>query len=448
MFIFEKVKYNRYMKKIIFSLGLILSLSASAYAQKISFEEYDLDNGLHVILHKDNSAPVVSVGVMYHVGAKDEMEGRTGFAHFFEHLLFEGTENIGRGEFMKIVSSNGGSNNANTTADRTFYYETFPSNNLQLALWLESERLRHPVINQIGVDTQNEVVKEEKRLRMDNQPYGNIMNVITKAMFKKHPYKGTVIGSMEDLDAAQLSEFKNFFKKYYIPNNASLVVAGDFDTAQLKDWINVYFANIPRGEDIIRDFPKEDDITVAEEVTYEDPNIQIPAYLLAYRTPSDRTRDAYVLSMLSMYLSTGKSSVLYKKLVDKEKKALDIEAVNMGQEDYSVFAIMTIPMPNVPKDMFIKDIDGEISKIQNELISEEDYQKLQNMIENNFVNSNSSFEAIASSLVTSYMLFGDTNLVNTELDLYRSITREEIRDVARKYLKPNQRIIINYIPKR
>src|SRR5436190_4290083 len=203
-----KQKFINLMRNSLMALGASLMLGGIASAQqKVAFEEYNLDNGLHVILHNDPSAPVVITSVMYHVGAKDENPDRTGFAHFFEHLLFEGTENIKRGEWFKIVSSNGGQNNANTTEDRTYYYEVFPSNNLELGLWMESERMMHPVINQIGVDTQNEVVKEEKRTSYDNRPYGNILRVVKENMFKVHPYRWSTIGSMEHLDAATLAEF-------------------------------------------------------------------------------------------------------------------------------------------------------------------------------------------------------------------------------------------------
>ena len=417
-------------------------------AQQIKFEEYDLPNGLHVILHQDNSAPVVTTSVMYHVGAKDEAAGRTGFAHFFEHLLFEGTKNIKRGEWFKLVSSNGGSNNANTNPDRTYYYETFPSNNEQLGLWMEAERLRHPVINQIGVDTQREVVKEEKRLRIDNQPYGGLFNAILTTLFKKHPYKGTVIGSMEDLNSAKLEEFNAFFKKYYIPNNATLVVAGDIKPEQTKKWINEYFGSIPKGTPITRNFPKETPITQEFEETVYDANIQLPAYIFAYRTPAEKERDAYILSMLGSYLSKGKSSVLYKKLVDNEKKALAVEAFNLGLVDHSIFAFFAIPMGNTSKDVLKKDIDAEIKKLQTDLISEEDYQKLQNQVENDFVNANSSVEGIANTLADSYLLKGNTNLINEEINIYRSITREDLRNAARKYLNSNQRAIINYLPKK
>lgn len=250
------------MKKLLLSLGIFITVGfAAVSAQQIDFEEYTLGNGLHVILQQDKSAPVVTTSVMYHVGAKDEQPNLTGLAHFFEHLLFEGTENIGRGEWFKLVSANGGRNNANTSQDRTYYYETFPSNNLQLALWMESERMLHPVINQIGVDTQRGVIKEEKRLTRDNRPYGALMEVVNKNLFKKHPYKGSVIGQMEHLDAATLDEFKAFFKKFYVPNNAVLVVSGDFETAQAKKWIDEYFSTIPKGADITRGIYVEDPIT-------------------------------------------------------------------------------------------------------------------------------------------------------------------------------------------
>ena len=436
------------MRKRFLSIAMAASFAMLFNAQQIKFEEYDLPNGLHVILHQDNSAPVVTTSVMYHVGAKDEAAGRTGFAHFFEHLLFEGTKNIKRGEWFKLVSSNGGSNNANTSPDRTYYYGTFPSNNEQLGLWMEAERLRHPVINQIGVDTQREVVKEEKRLRMDNQPYGGLFNAILTTLFKKHPYKGTVIGSMEDLNSAKLEEFNAFFKKYYIPNNATLVVAGDIKPEQTKKWINEYFGSIPKGTPITRNFPKETPITQEFEETIYDANIQIPAYIFAYRTPAGNERDAYILSMLGSYLSKGKSSVLYKKLVDNEKKALAVEAFNLGLVDHSIFAFFAIPMGNTSKDVLKKDIDAEIKKLQTDLISEEDYQKLQNQVENDFVNANSSVEGIANTLADSYLLKGNTNLINEEINIYRSITREDLRNAAKKYLNSNQRAIINYLPKK
>jgi predicted Zn-dependent peptidase len=436
------------MNKYLTFLAFLLLFTFVLPAQQVDFEEYDLNNGMHVILHKDNTAPVVTTSVMYHVGAKDENPERTGFAHFFEHLLFEGTENIPRGEWFTIVTSNGGSNNANTTDDRTYYYEIFPSNSLELGLWMESERLLHPIINQIGVDTQNEVVKEEKRLRVDNQPYGNILAEIKKLIFKKHPYKGTTIGEMEHLDAATLEEFQAFNKKFYVPNNAVLVVAGDIDIEKTKEMIEAYFGPIPRGEDIERNFPTEDPVTQDEIAKAYDANIQIPAIIGAYRTPSFKHRDSYVLSMISSYLSGGKSSVLYKKLVDDQKQALAVQAVNISQEDYGTYALFALPMGDVDLMTLMEEIDEEIEILKTDLISERQYQKLQNQFENDFVNSNSSISGIANSLARYYMLYGDVNLINNEIDIYRSITREEIRDVANRYLNSNERALLEYLPKK
>ncbi len=435
------------MKKS-FVLLFCFLLSNVLMAQKVNFEEYDLENGLHVILHKDNTAPVVTTSVMYHVGSKDENPERTGFAHFFEHLLFEGTKNIKRGEWFKIVSSNGGKNNANTNDDRTYYYEVFPSNNLELGLWMESERMLHPIINQIGVDTQNEVIKEEKRLRVDNAPYGNFLAEIKKNMFKKHPYRWATIGSMDHLDAATLEEFQAFNKKFYIPNNAVLVVAGDIDIAKTKELVKSYFGDIPKGKPIERVKIKEEPITKEFYAEYQDPNIQIPAILKAYRTPAMTTKDAYVLNIISTILSTGKSSRLYKKMVDTKKEAMEVGAINFSQEDYGMYIIYAFPLGDTPLDQLTKSIDEEIVKIQTELISEKEFQKLKNIFENRFVNSNSSVEGIAHSLAKYYLLYGNTNLINDEINIYNSITREDIKNVANKYLKNNQRLILKYIPKK
>lgn len=436
------------MRKYVIALSFLALVSTLSFAQKVDFELYTLGNGMDVILHQDNTAPVVITAVMYHVGAKDEQPDRTGMAHFFEHLLFEGTENIERGEWFKIVSSNGGSNNANTTDDRTYYYEIFPSNNVELGLWMESERLLHPIINQVGVDTQNEVVKEEKRLRVDNQPYGSILAEIKKLIFKKHPYKGTTIGEMEHLDAATLDEFKAFNKKFYSPNNAALVVAGDIDIAEVKKMIDKYFGPIPRGEELVRTKIEEDPITETIKGTAYDPNIQIPAMIAAYRTPGQKERDSYVLNMISSYLSGGKSSVLYKKLVDEQKQALAVQAVNISQEHYGTYALFAIPLGDVELSTLLAEIDEEVEKLKTDLISERDFQKIQNQFENNFVSSNSSIAGIAGSLATYHMLYGDINLINNELDIYTSITREEMREVARKYLNKNQRVELEYLPKK
>lgn len=422
-------------------------LAVSVNAQQVSFEEYDLDNGLHVILHQDNRVPTVMVNVMYHVGGKDEKAGKRGYAHFFEHLLFEGSENIGRGEFMKIASSNGGNFNAFTTSDVTNYYIQLPSNKLELGLWLESERMLHPVIDTVGVKTQREVVQEEKRLRYDNSAYGMLFAEISDNLFQKHSYKVTTIGLLEDLASGKLEDFQFFRDTYYVPNNAALVIAGDIEIEKTKKLVEDYFGEIPKGKPITRQKIVEDPITQTIKDTYYDPNIQIPAIVLGYRTPGEKERDAYALQMLSTYLSDGKSSVLYKKLVDDRKMALQVAAFNQAQEDYSVFAIFALPVGETSLQDLKKEIDAEIVKVQNELISEKDFQKLQNIIENDFVTSNSSVQGIALSLADYWMFYGDTNLINSEIEIFRSLTREDLQRVAREYLNTNQRLELEYLPK-
>jgi len=417
-------------------------------AQKVAFTEYDLKNGLHVILHQDRTAPVVAVSVMYHVGSKNETPDRTGFAHFFEHLLFEGSDIIKRGEFMKIVSSNGGENNANTTQDRTFYYELFPSNQLETGLWLESERMMHPVINEIGVKTQNEVVKEEKRMRVDNQPYGNFIGEVMKRVFTKHPYHWVPIGSMEHLDAAKLQEFIAFNKKYYNPGNAALVIAGDIEIEKTKTLIESYFGEVPAAAPVQKVNIQEDPITKETIDTAYDNNIQIPAVLTAYRTPGMTSKESVALELASSVLSSGASSRMYKKMVDDKKNALQVGSFNYALEDYGAYITYALPNNNASLDTLLRDMDDEIIKLQNNLISEIEFTKIRNQFENDYIGANAKMLGVAENLADGYIFFNkNTNHINEELEEVRKVTKEDIQNVAKKYLNKNQRIVVYYLPK-
>lgn len=428
--------------------ALLTTAALPALAQKVAYTEYKLKNGLGVILHQDKTAPVVAVSVMYHVGSKDEQPNRTGFAHFFEHLLFEGSKNIKRGEFFKIVSANGGQNNANTTQDRTFYYEVFPSNQLETGLWLESERMLHPIINEIGVKTQNEVVKEEKRLRVDNQPYGNFLAEVMKRLFTKHPYTWVTIGSMDHLDAATLKEFQDFNKKYYVPNNAVLVIAGDIDIAKTKKLVESYFAEVPMGKPVVRQKVTELPITKQILDTAYDSNIQIPAIVTAYRVPGMTSRESNMLSMASSVLSAGSSSRMFKKMVDEKKNSLQVGSFSYALEDYGAYFMYALPNGETPLDTLLKDMDDEIAKLQKTLISEEEFKKLQNQYENEYVDKNNRMLGVAENLADGYTFYKNTNQVNTELDEIRKITRQDIQNVAKKYLNSNQRVLLYYLPKK
>ncbi|WP_017733800.1 M16 family metallopeptidase [Nafulsella turpanensis] len=435
------------MKRIILIfLCLVTAYTVQAQEEKIEFEEFTLDNGLHVILHKDNSTPIVAVTVMYHVGAKNEEPGRSGFAHFFEHLLFEGTENIERGEFMSMVKAAGGALNANTTQDRTFYYEILPSNQLELGLYMESERMLHAKIDSIGVETQREVVKEEKRQRIDNVPYMSFQEEIFKRAFKKHPYRWTTIGSMEDLNAAKLEEFMEFYKEYYVPNNATLSIAGDIDIEETKELVKKYFAEIPEGDEPYRPNIVEPAMTAEVRDTIYD-NIQLPAVFQAYRMPGQGTEDYYALNMLTTLLSGGPSARLQKKLVDEEQKALQVVAFPYALEDYGLFITLGLVNMGVPLNELEEGMNEEIKRVKTELVSEKEFQKVRNQIESDFVSSNAKVAGIAESLANYHVYFGDANLINTEIERYNKVTREDLRRVANKYLNPENRVVLYYLPK-
>ncbi|WP_143959669.1 M16 family metallopeptidase [Litoribacter populi] len=433
-----------------FTLLTLLSgmLCFSAIAQnKIEFKEFTLDNGMHVIMHQDNTTPIVTTSVLYHVGSKNEDPERTGFAHFFEHLLFEGSENIGRGEYMKKIQSAGGTLNAFTSNDITYYYESLPSNQLELALYMESERLLHAKIDETGVETQREVVKEEKRQRIDNQPYGSILTETLARAYSEHPYQWAPIGSLDHLNAATLDEFMQFYKDFYVPNNATLVLAGDFDYDQAEEWVRKYFSEIPKGEGEIRR-PNVEEPRKTEEIRdiiYD--NIQIPAVIQAYNLPKKTHEDSYAMEMLSTYLTGGKSSLMTKELVDNQQKALAVAAIPLDLEDGGIFIMYGITNMGVEAEDLESEIDTILRNVKAEGISERDFQKLQNIIENNLVSKNSTMAGIAQNLAEAKVFYGDTDYINQELDNYRKVTREDIQRVANEYLTLDGRVVLHYLPK-
>ena len=432
------------MKKILTNAFLAITFFA-LNAQEINIVEYDLDNGLHIILHQDNSAPVVSTVLQYHVGSKDEYTGIKGFAHLFEHMLGKETKNMKSGEWYKIYRSRGGNGNASTSVDLTSYYVTLPSNSLELALWRYSEIMLHPIIDQETIDVQREAVKEEKRQR-DNQPYGRFYQYLKENLFEAHPYQFPIIGFIEDLDNSSLEDFKDFKEKFYSPSNAVFVIAGDIDIDETKKLVSYYFDEVPdQGEKPIKSYPKEKPFE-QKRVQEFDPNIQIPALFYAFRTPSATERDSSVLNYISTYLSGGESSVLYKKLVDEKEMALAVQAINIDQEDYSMFAILILPQGETSFEDLINEVEVEISKIQKEMISENDYQKIQNNLENIYVSSLGSVSGISQSLARYHNIYEDASMINKISDIVRSVSIEEIQAVANKYLNKDQRLIMEYLP--
>lgn len=487
------------MKKLLFT-GLLSGAVLTSFAQrKIDFVEYDLDNGIHVILHEEKATPIVAVSVLYHVGSKNENPDRTGFAHFFEHLLFEGSENIKRAEYSELVEKNGGALNANTSTDRTFYFELLPSNQLELGLWLESERMLHAKVDNDGIETQRAVVKEEKRQRIDNQPYATFIGEAFKRMFKDHPYRWQPIGSMEHLDAAQEEDYVNFYRTFYVPANATISIAGDIDIEQTKKWVTKYFGSIPKGEaiNLYRDveglsdeefatkykvnradfdltrfdgkknpkvkalikkmsntpvnIPRTKKVenrllnSVVKDVIYD--NIQLPGLFMTYQFPEQTHPDYYAAEMMNTVLSGGASSRINKSLVEKQQLAQYAFSFVYGMEDAGVGIFAAIASPDKDLGAIEKAFDEEIEKIKTELISDEEFQKIRNQYENSFVSSNSTIAGICENLADNHVYHGSANKINTELENYLKVTKEDIQRVAKKYLTQDARIILQYLPK-
>ncbi len=423
----------------------MLAATVAAQTSAIKYTEYDLDNGLHVILHPDASTPIVAVSVMYHVGSKNEEKDRRGFAHFFEHLLFEGSNNIARGEFSKYVEKAGGVLNANTTGDRTYYYEVLPSNQLELGLWLESERMLHARVDQKGVDTQREVVKEERRQRYENQPYGSILIEVLKRAYTEHPYQWPTIGFMEDLNAASEADYQAFYKKFYVPNNAELVITGDFEIENTRALVKKYFKDIPKGAPVVQPSIVEPPLTSeVRDVVYD--RIQLPAVVVAYRMPANGTPDFYTVDLLNRLLSNGNSSRLNKALKDEQQKAVYTGAFSLPFEDPGLAIMFSIANMGVDITALENAMDAEVNKIRNEGVPAADLEKLKAQLETEAIADKGRMAGIASNLATAYMLLGNTDLVNTELDRYLAVTSEDLKRAANTYFTPQGRVVLHYLP--
>ncbi|WP_185851246.1 M16 family metallopeptidase [Blattabacterium cuenoti] len=415
---------------------------------KIKFFEETLSNGLHVILHQDKTNPLVSVSVLYHVGTKDDFPGKSGFAHFFEHLMFEGSKHVKRGEFFKYIASNGGKNNAYTNYDETYYYEVLPSDRLPLALWLESERMLHAKIDENSIKIQREVIKEEKKMQVENQPFIEaVSEVIPSLLFNKHPYKYPIIGFEKDLDSATELDYHKFYKTYYVPNNATLIIAGDFDMKETRELINKYFSTIPRGKIDIH-VNKIEEKPIKKEIfyTHVDKNTKVPGVFLSYRLPKITDKDFCVLKFIDHILSSGESSRIIKNIVNKKQIASYAGSFLDPMEDYSVFTIYGLINPGITLDGLTKVIDEEIEILKKKGVTKYELEKYKNFFEKKFISDNYSMSGISSNLSHYYLYYKNTDLINRDIERYRNVSEEDIQIVANKYLNTNSRVRLYNVP--
>ncbi len=410
----------------------------------VTYEQFELSNGLRVILSVDTSAPVVATFVHYHVGAKNERPDRTGFAHFFEHLMFEATDNIPRKGIDEILEDAGAQRNASTTADETYYWIKLPANQLKLALWIESERMLHAKVEQIGVETQRSVVKEEKKVRLDNQPYSSFHEHLHAHLAKGTPYEWLPIGSAQFIDQATLEEFRDFYKTYYIPNNAVLSVVGDIDIAETRTLVTEYFSGIPRGREIVRpnfSIP----LGTAEQVyTINEEKTPLPGRIYGYRTVGRGHPDAYALSLLSQILAAGNSSRMRRSLVDDKRIALETVAFASEQEKAGFFKMIVIGNPTATMQQLGAAMDAEILRIQQEGVTAREFQKALNQFRTAYASRFNDVLGKAQSLATYAAIYGDPNLINSEIERTMRLKPEDLQRVARHYLVPANRVVLNY----
>jgi len=399
-----------------------------------------------VILNQDNSSPLIVVNICYHVGSKNETEGRKGFAHLFEHLMFDGSANVKRGEFDKYIYSAGGDNNAFTNEDITNYYETLPSNQLELGLWLESDRMYKFAIGEISLTTQQGVVIEEKKQSYDNRPYGTVSENMNALAYKVHPYKNTVIGYEADINAATLEDVKDFFETFYVPNNATLVIVGDIDIKKTKELIKKYFGDIPKGKkEIIRKFPTEPKRTKQETKTVYD-KVMLDGLFMGYHIPEITHHDFYALDLLSDILSNGKSSRLYERMVYNDQVAMQAMAYTESQEDPSLFNFVVISSGQASAEDLEKIIYEEIEKIQTNGVTEKELEKVKNKAETLLISNLETFYGRAVALARYKVIQKDANLINTDMEKYSKVTVEDIQNVAKKYLNKENSVVLYYKP--
>ncbi len=442
----KKLSHTQLQLKSKYPSQTTMSLTTQTPTPRIPVEQFKLDNGLRVVMSVDKAVPVVSVAVYYDVGSRNEREGRTGFAHLFEHMMFQGSENVPKSAHFQFVSNAGGTMNGTTSTERTNYYETLPANQLPLALWLESDRMRSLKVTQENLDNQRDAVQEEKRLNYDNRPFSNAFLRMNEMVFSNARNAHSTIGSMADLDAATIDDIQEFFRIYYAPNNAVLSIVGDFDIEEAHALVEKYFATIPtQPVPAAIDVHEPAGVAVRQD-TYPDPFAPTPAFILGWKAPQRRTDEAYALSLADEILLGGDSSRLYLKLVKGEESVLAIQGGYGERRGPSAFLMFVVPKPGTDPHAIRATIMTEIKRLATEGATAQEMEKLHNNMLNDSVRALQSSLFRAQRLAEYALYDGDPTLINSELERYLSVTPEDIKAAAAKYLDTENHALLDVVP--
>src|SRR5688572_18773143 len=422
-------------------------VNAAVRPPRLQYELMTLPNGLTVVLSPDHSTPIVHVELWYHVGSKDEKPGRTGFAHLFEHMMFKGSKNVEPEEHASMLASIGGQSNAYTNDDATVFWQTLPSQYLPLVLWMEADRMATLRIDKATLENEIEVVKEERRLRVDNQPFGRLSEILYDNAFTVSPYKHTTIGSMKDLDAASVADVRDFHNTYYVPGNATLAIVGDFDMAQAKELVTKYFGRVPKSDRVIsREYVREPRPTRERRITVNE-NWPLPAVVVAYPITFDGHPDSYPLHLTSKILSDGDSSRIYKSLV--YEKGIAVSAFGGGNiiEEPNLFFAVALVAPGHTHDEVEKALVAEFDKLRNEPIAERELQRAKNQFFRDYIVDRESVRGKASQLAHAVVIHRDVTTADGEVEIFTNMKVSDLNRVAKTYFTPESRLVLKILPK-
>jgi len=433
---------------------LVLSVPGSAFQKlpstphSLDYKETVLPNGLRVITHEDHSTPVIDFQIWYHVGSKDEKAGRTGFAHLFEHLMFQGSAHVKPDEHDKIITSAGGTSNAYTNDDVTVYYQTFPANYLEKVIWLEADRMASLNVSEEIFKREREVVKEERLTRVENPPYGDLVEQLYAAAFEEHPYRHTTIGSMADLNAATIQDVRDFFKTYYVPDNATIVISGDFAPETALDMVKNHFGGIPKSQQAISRNNVQEPRQQKEKRNSRSKPVPLPAYVAGYHIPQDGHPDAYPLTIASMILSQGHSSRIYRSIVYDKQLAVEAQASANFTEDPNLFFSVLIMNRGASIEEGEKAINEELMKLTTEPVTDKELEKAKNSIRSDYTFGRQSVHQKGQALGHGATIHNSVASANREYDLFMKVTKEDIMRVAKAYFRPENRTVVIVNPPR